>query len=157
MNWETGYGDWIAEPVWDTLRVPPWLEKTALVLSDTYTDEDHTEIPVEGDDVPVVMQRVEIESAGITSDDRLDALARELRDACGLVPATRSKFESGLLARGLAPPQPSDLGPTAVNASMSTGELAFASLRVQVRSARRLVIATKAAMGAADRAKDLSP
>jgi glutamine synthetase len=46
MNWETGYGDWIAEPVWDTLRILPWLEKTALVLSDTYTDEDHQEIPV---------------------------------------------------------------------------------------------------------------
>src|SRR5215831_14500724 len=46
MNWETGYGDWIAEPVWDTLRVLPWLEKTALVLSDTYTEEDHAEIPV---------------------------------------------------------------------------------------------------------------
>ena len=29
MNWETGYGDWIAEPVWDTMRVLPWLEKTA--------------------------------------------------------------------------------------------------------------------------------
>jgi len=46
MNWETGYGDWIAEPVWDTLRYLPWLEKTALVLSDTYTDENHGEIPV---------------------------------------------------------------------------------------------------------------
>ena len=46
MNWETGYGDWIAEPVWDTLRVLPWLEKTAMVLSDTFTDEDHQEIPV---------------------------------------------------------------------------------------------------------------
>src|SRR2546426_12707332 len=46
MNWETGYGDWIAEPVWDTLPVLPWLEKTALVLSDTYADEAHTEIPV---------------------------------------------------------------------------------------------------------------
>ncbi len=46
MNWETGYGDWIAEPVWDTLRILPWLEKTALVLSDTFTDEDHVEIPV---------------------------------------------------------------------------------------------------------------
>jgi glutamine synthetase len=46
MNWETGYGDWIAEPVWDTLRVLPWLEKTALVLSDTYNEEDHSEIPV---------------------------------------------------------------------------------------------------------------
>jgi glutamine synthetase len=46
MNWETGYGDWIAEPVWDTLRVLPWLEKTAMVLSDTYSEEDHLEIPV---------------------------------------------------------------------------------------------------------------
>jgi glutamine synthetase len=46
MNWETGYGDWIAEPVWDTLRVLPWLEKTALVLSDTYTEEGHEEIAV---------------------------------------------------------------------------------------------------------------
>jgi hypothetical protein len=33
----------------------------------------------------------------------------------------------------------------------------FASLRVQVRSARRLVIATKAAMDAADPAKGLYP
>src|SRR2546426_2572388 len=46
MNWETGYGDWIADPVWDTLRVLPWLEKTALVLSDTFAEEGHTEIPV---------------------------------------------------------------------------------------------------------------
>jgi glutamine synthetase len=46
MNWETGYGDWIADPVWDTMRVLPWLEKTAIVLSDTFTDEGHEEIPV---------------------------------------------------------------------------------------------------------------
>ncbi len=46
MNWETGYGDWIAAPVWDTLRVLPWLEKTALVLSDTINEETHEEIPV---------------------------------------------------------------------------------------------------------------
>ena len=46
MNWETGYGDWIAEPVWDTLRVLPWLEKTALVLADTIDEETHEEIPV---------------------------------------------------------------------------------------------------------------
>jgi glutamine synthetase len=46
MNWETGYGDWIANPVWDTLRVLPWLEKTALVLGDTYDHEGIEEIPV---------------------------------------------------------------------------------------------------------------
>jgi glutamine synthetase len=46
MNWDTGYGDWVASPVWDSLRVLPWLEKTALVLSDTVDEETHTEIPV---------------------------------------------------------------------------------------------------------------
>ncbi len=46
MNWETGYGDWIAAPVWDTLRIVPWLEKTAIVLSDTVDEETHTEIPI---------------------------------------------------------------------------------------------------------------
>ena len=34
MNWETGYGDWVASPVWDSLRFVPWLEKTAIVLAD---------------------------------------------------------------------------------------------------------------------------
>ena len=46
MNWETGYGDWIARPVWDTLRVLPWLEKTAIVLSDAIDEETQDEIPV---------------------------------------------------------------------------------------------------------------
>jgi glutamine synthetase len=46
MNWETGYGDWVAAPVWDTLRMIPWLEKTALVLSDTIDEATHEEIPV---------------------------------------------------------------------------------------------------------------
>jgi glutamine synthetase len=46
MNWETGYGDWIADPVWGTMRVLPWLEKTALVLSDTIDEETGAEIPV---------------------------------------------------------------------------------------------------------------
>jgi glutamine synthetase len=45
MNWETGYGDWIADPVWDSLRVIPWLERTAMVLSDT-VDHHGDEIPV---------------------------------------------------------------------------------------------------------------
>jgi glutamine synthetase len=46
MNWESGYGDWIASPVWDSLRIVPWLEKTAIVLSDTIDEETHQEIPV---------------------------------------------------------------------------------------------------------------
>lgn len=46
MNWDTGYGDWVANPVWDTLRVLPWLEKTALVLADATDDDTGAEIPV---------------------------------------------------------------------------------------------------------------
>ncbi|MES2209764.1 MAG: glutamine synthetase family protein [Chloroflexota bacterium] len=65
MNWETGYGDWIASPVWDSLRVLPWLEKTALVLSDTIDEETHQEIPVS----PRTMLKRQVEraaKAGIT-------------------------------------------------------------------------------------------
>jgi glutamine synthetase len=46
MNWDTGYGDWVAAPIWDSLRVIPWLEKTALVLGDVVDEESHAEIPI---------------------------------------------------------------------------------------------------------------
>jgi len=46
MNWETGYGDWIAEPVWDQMRVLPWLPGTAMVLADAVDEESGREIPV---------------------------------------------------------------------------------------------------------------
>jgi glutamine synthetase len=46
MNWETGYGDWIAQPIWDQLRELPWLPGTAMVLSDTIDEETGEEIPV---------------------------------------------------------------------------------------------------------------
>lgn len=46
MNWETGYGDWLADPDWSTLRVIPWLEKTALVLADVRDEESGALIPV---------------------------------------------------------------------------------------------------------------
>jgi len=45
MNWETGYGDWIADPLWDTMRVLPWLEGTAIVLADV-VDHHGAEIPI---------------------------------------------------------------------------------------------------------------
>ncbi len=46
MNWETGYGDWIAEPVWDQLRILPWLPGTAMVLADAVDEETGLEIPI---------------------------------------------------------------------------------------------------------------
>ena len=46
MNWETGYGDWVAAPVWDTVRVLPWQDRTALVLADAIDESTHSEVPV---------------------------------------------------------------------------------------------------------------
>src|SRR5512135_23978 len=59
MNWETGYGDWIAKPVWDSLRVLPWLERTALVLADATDEETGDEIPVS----PRTMLKRQVEHA----------------------------------------------------------------------------------------------
>lgn len=39
MNWQTGYGDWLAKPDWSTLRAIPWLEKTAWVLADAIDEQ----------------------------------------------------------------------------------------------------------------------
>jgi glutamine synthetase len=46
MNWETGYGDWIGREVWETTRVLPWLDSTAIVLCDAIDEETGQEIPV---------------------------------------------------------------------------------------------------------------
>ena len=46
MNWETGYGDWVAEPIWDQLRILPWLPGTAMVLADATDGETGEEIPI---------------------------------------------------------------------------------------------------------------
>ncbi len=46
MSWETGYGDYLAVPDWSTLRIVPWLEKTALVLADVQEEATGSLIPV---------------------------------------------------------------------------------------------------------------
>jgi glutamine synthetase len=46
MNWESGYGDYLARPDWSTLRKIPWLEKTALVLADAVDEATLDLIPV---------------------------------------------------------------------------------------------------------------
>jgi len=38
-SWDTGYGDFVMVPDMDTLRLVPWLESTALVLSDLRWDD----------------------------------------------------------------------------------------------------------------------
>ena len=46
QNWESGYGDYLARPDWDTLRVIPWLERTALVLCDAVDESTDTIIDI---------------------------------------------------------------------------------------------------------------
>src|SRR5680860_798276 len=46
MSWETGYGDYLARPDWQTLRMIPWLEKTALVLADAVDESTDDLVPV---------------------------------------------------------------------------------------------------------------
>ena len=44
-SWETGYGDFVCRPDLSTLRLVPWLEKTALVVGDL-VDHDGNDIDV---------------------------------------------------------------------------------------------------------------
>lgn len=44
MNWDKGYGDYLAKPDWDTLKIVPWLDKTAMVFCDVFTEDGSEEI-----------------------------------------------------------------------------------------------------------------
>ena len=88
---------------------------------------DATTIPVEGRE-PARLLRVEVETNGGPTPDLADFVAK-MRHACGLTPASVSKFEAGLLARGLAPQRSLDLGSMEISSESSVEELAFAILR----------------------------
>ena len=44
-SWAAGYGDYVMKPDMSTLRLIPWLEKTALVLSDLLDHHTHDLVP----------------------------------------------------------------------------------------------------------------
>ncbi len=46
MNWDTGYGDYVISPVWESMRVLPWQDRTALVLGDVLDEATGAEIVV---------------------------------------------------------------------------------------------------------------
>lgn len=46
MTWESGYGDYLARPDWNTARRIPWQDGTALVLADVVDESTGREIPV---------------------------------------------------------------------------------------------------------------
>ncbi len=92
---------------------------------------DRTTIPLGDGSESARLRRVEVEVP-----ERLVAamapFVESLRSACALQPATLSKYEAGILARGLRPAATPDLGPTEIDASRAIGEVAFAVLRRQL-------------------------
>ena len=91
---------------------------------------DETAIPLDEEEEPARIRRVEVEVEP-EALDRLEPFVHRLREECRLSPAVASKYESGLFARGISPPPPPDFGPTAVDGSLTTGEFAFRVLRKQ--------------------------
>ena len=98
---------------------------------------DETEIPL-GDE-SVRFARVEIEAEVSEKDASLDLLkefARAMEEEFGLRRVTASKYELGLLAKGLDPEGDLDLGPVVVKKNLSIGEVAFRVLRRQFAAMR---------------------
>jgi CHAD domain-containing protein len=92
---------------------------------------DDTMIVVGNGQRPMQLRRVEVEVRP-EWQDALEPLVRQLQAACGLRPATLSKFEAGLLALGAVIPGPPDLGSTDIGPDVTLGELAYAVLRRQL-------------------------
>jgi triphosphatase len=92
---------------------------------------DDTVIVVGNGQRPMQLRRVEVRLFPDWTD-ALGPLMLALRAACGLQTATLSKFEAGLLARGIEIPGPPDLGATAIDPDSTLGDLAFAVLRRQL-------------------------
>lgn len=70
---------------------------------------DETDIPEANGAEPTRLRRVEVESEpGMAF--RLGPFVGRLRDECRLSPASASKYEAGLSARGLAPPAAPEFG-----------------------------------------------
>jgi triphosphatase len=92
---------------------------------------DDTEIVVGNGQRPMQVRRVEVDVQPEWADV-LAPLILQLREACGLRPATLSTFEAGLLARGVVIPSPPDLGATDIEPESTLGDLAYAVLRRQL-------------------------
>lgn len=91
---------------------------------------DETEILLDNEEEPVQLRRIEVE-VDPEALSSLEHFVERLRADCKLSPATASKYQAALFARGLTPPGPLDLGPKTVDDSLTVGEVAFAVMREQ--------------------------
>jgi glutamine synthetase len=95
MNWESSYGDWLARSDWDTLRVIPWLEGTALVLADALDESANTLVSI----APRSILRRQIEKAmsmgfscKMASELEFYLLQDRYEDAHGCPRSTRGQY-----------------------------------------------------------------
>jgi len=91
---------------------------------------DETAVTAPDGGEPMRLQRIEVEVEEELVDS-LTPLVADLREQALLRPAELSKFEAGLLAAGVGPYRPPDLGPTTIDSTSSVGKVAFAVLRQQ--------------------------
>lgn len=92
---------------------------------------DETEIPLGRGEEPARLRRVEIETLPEDLSRDVRHFVEQMRSTHGLSSTRISKYEAGLYATGLVPGDQSDLGSTRIDASLSTGEVAYAVLRRQ--------------------------
>jgi len=91
---------------------------------------DETAISID-DQNPMRLLRVEVEVQAPWVEV-LKPLVEDLQHSAGLTPATLSKFEAGILARGYVIPTRVNLGPTTVSAGSTIGGVADAVIRRQL-------------------------
>jgi len=104
-SWQTGYGDMVLKPDFDTLRLIPWLPGTALVMADLATTDD---VPLEQSPRAILKAQLErLAERGLTAfvgtelefivfdDSYREAWAKGYRD---LTPASDYNIDYALLA-----------------------------------------------------------
>jgi triphosphatase len=95
---------------------------------------DRTTIPLGERAESTRLRRVEVEvPEGMVAT--LAPFVTSMRLGAGLHPATLSKFQAGLLARGYEPVVAPELGPVAIDPSQTVGEVSFAILRRHLAAA----------------------
>lgn len=68
-NWETGYGDFHCVPDMSTLRVADWLDRSAIVFSDSYEESTDTLTPI----APRTILKKQLENAAASGFSALGA------------------------------------------------------------------------------------
>ncbi len=97
-----------------------------------------TRLPLAGGEPPARFSRVHIsyDPCDAEADPLIRDRIKALKNECGLRASTATEHEAVLLVLGLTPPSAPDLGPTSIDPTMNTSQVAFAILRRQFAKCR---------------------